>query len=104
MIGSSLMFITECNQLKLVTLFLSVWNVELECLRGPYSVPCFFTVYERYYKVSKKVKATLFADDPNLLYSHKNLKSLESTVNNELVNLYDWLTVNKLLMLKSLTM
>ena len=56
------------------------------------------------YKVSKKVKATLFADDTNLLYSHKNLKSLESTVNNELLKLYDWLTVNKLLMLKSITM
>ena len=38
----------------------------------------------------------LFADDTNLLYSDKNLKSLESTVNDELCKLYDWLIANKL--------
>ena len=48
------------------------------------------------YKVSHQFKVTLFADDTNLLYSHQNLKSLELIVNNELIKLYDWLTVNKL--------
>ena len=38
----------------------------------------------------------LFADDTNLLYADKNLKSLESTVNDELYKLYDWLIANKL--------
>lgn len=38
----------------------------------------------------------LFADDANLFYKHKNLKVLESTVNNELVNIHAWLSANKL--------
>ena len=38
----------------------------------------------------------LFADDTNILYADKNLKDLETTVNNELQNLYNWLTANKL--------
>ena len=37
-----------------------------------------------------------FADDTNLLYANKNLKSLEKTVNNELVRVSDWLNTNKL--------
>ena len=38
----------------------------------------------------------LFADDANAVYADKNLKSLESTVNQELSTLFDWLTANKL--------
>ena len=38
----------------------------------------------------------LFADDTNILYSDKNLKSLELSVSQELNNVYDWLTANKL--------
>ena len=37
-----------------------------------------------------------FADDTNLLYANKNLKSLEKTVNNELVRVSGWLNANKL--------
>ena len=43
-----------------------------------------------------RMKFYLSADDTNLLYSDKNLKSLESTVNDELCKLYDWLIANKL--------
>ena len=39
---------------------------------GPKPVICFFSFY-------------LFADDKNLLYADKNLKSVEETVNNKLV-------------------
>ena len=42
------------------------------------------------------MKFYLFADDTNLLYEDKNLKSLESTINDELCKLYDWLIANKL--------
>ena len=42
------------------------------------------------------MKFYLFADDTNLLYADKNLKSLESTINDELCKLYDWLKANKL--------
>ena len=57
------------------------------------------------FKVSKEFKVTLFAYDTNLLYSHKDLKLLETTVNDELFKLYGWLTVNKLTLnaIKSLT-
>ena len=37
-----------------------------------------------------------FADDTNAVYADKNLKSLESTVNQELCKLFDWLTANTL--------
>jgi len=42
------------------------------------------------------MKFYLFTEDTNLLYADKNLKSLESTVNDELCKLYDWLIANKL--------
>ena len=45
---------------------------------------------------SNKLKFFLFADDTNILYANKNLKSLEQTVNTELCFLHDWLTTNKL--------
>ena len=40
---------------------------------------------------SNRFKFYLFADDTNLLYADKNLKLLETTVNAELCNIYDWL-------------
>ena len=39
---------------------------------------------------SDKLKFYLFADDTNLLYADKNLKSLESTVNAEIFRVYNW--------------
>ena len=41
----------------------------------------------------------LFADDTNILYANKNLRSLEATVNSELKRLYLLLVSNKLLVL-----
>ena len=38
----------------------------------------------------------MFADDTNILYADKNLRSLELIVNQELCKLYDSLTANKL--------
>ena len=37
-----------------------------------------------------------FADDTNLLYSHKSLKKLRSILNKDLALLYDWLCANRL--------
>ena len=37
-----------------------------------------------------------FADDTNLLFSHKNPDVIKKTINNELKLLYDWLCANKL--------
>ena len=45
---------------------------------------------------SNKFNFYLFADDTNILYANKRLKSLELIVNQELRKLYVWLTANKL--------
>ena len=46
------------------------------------------------------MKFYLFADDMNLLYADKSPQSLESTVNDELCELYDWLIANKIIIFK----
>ena len=59
--------------------------------------PLLFILYiNDIYKASKKLKSYLFADDTNLLYADKNLKSLETIVNKELSHIPDWLNANKL--------
>ena len=40
----------------------------------------------------------LFADDSNLFYSNKDLATLESNINNQLVHISEWLCANKLLL------
>ena len=45
---------------------------------------------------SNKLNFFLVADDMNLLYADKNLRSLEVTVNKELASVYNWLMTNKL--------
>ena len=59
--------------------------------------PLLFLLYVNdMYQCSNKFNFYLFADDTNILYANKNLKTLEVTVNAELRNLCDWLTSNKL--------
>ena len=48
------------------------------------------------HQCSSKFRFFLFADDTNLFYVDKNLKTLETIVNAELRNLCDWFTSNKL--------
>ena len=48
------------------------------------------------YKASNKLEFFLFADDTNLLYANKNLRSPETVMNVELLKIVDWLTANKL--------
>ena len=59
--------------------------------------PLLFLIYVNdIYNSSNKLQFYLFADDTNLSYADKSLKSLESIVNGELANIYNWLTANKL--------
>ena len=46
--------------------------------------------------VSQVLTFYLFADDTSVFFSHKNIKDLESIVNQELKKLSDWLIANKL--------
>ena len=48
------------------------------------------------YNSSEKISFYLFADDTNLLYDDKDLKSLESVVNIKLQKVCNWLNANKL--------
>ena len=45
---------------------------------------------------SDKLSFYLFLEDINILFTDKNLKSLELYVNQELNKVYDWLTADKL--------
>ena len=46
--------------------------------------------------VSKLLRFHLFADDTSIFFSDKNLSNLENTVTDELTNVFDWFTANKL--------
>ena len=59
--------------------------------------PLLFLIYVNdIYKASNKFKFYIFANDTNLLYSDRNLKSLESVLNAELLKISNWITANKL--------
>ena len=66
-------------------------------LQGSVLGPLLFLLYVNdIYCSSTKLKFYLFADDTNVLHSHKDLKSLEKEMNAELNNVYQWLVSNKL--------
>ena len=70
----------------------------MECLRVLFYRPtAFFLLYiNDIQESSDKLNFYLFADDTNILFADKNLKSLELYINQELNKVYDWLTANKL--------
>ena len=55
----------------------------------------FLIYYNDIHNSSAKLSFYLFVDDTNLLYPDTSLKSLEKTVNNELLRVVDWLNANK---------
>ena len=65
--------------------------------KGSVLGPLLFLLYVNdIYNSSDKLSFFLFADDTNLVYADKSLRSLEHTVNIELINVCNWLTANKL--------
>ena len=84
--------------------YVSLGQTESELLSVSCGVPqgsvlgrLLFLIYiNDFSKCSEILDFHLFADDANLFYKHKNLKVLESKVNNELVNIHTWLSANKL--------
>ena len=69
------------------------WGVPQGSVLGPL---LFLLYVNDIYNASEKFKFHLFADDTNLLYGDKNLKSLETIVTAELSKVWDWLNANKL--------
>ena len=59
--------------------------------------PLLFLVYiNDFNNSSDLLDFHLFADDSNLFYAHKNLRSLEEHLNQQLINIHNWLCANKL--------
>ena len=80
---------TDCNSVKDYTLY----GVPQGSVLGPL---LFLLYINDIIKASTKFNFFLFADDTNLLYANKNLKTLEKVVNEELIKISDCLIANKL--------
>ena len=65
--------------------------------QGSILVPLRFLVYvNNLPNASRLLDPSMFADDTNLFFNHKDIKHIFTVVNNELVNIKDWFTANKL--------
>ncbi len=72
-------------------------TVNLGVPQGSVLGPLLFLIYiNDIYKSCEVFKFYLFADDTNLVYSDKKLKSLETIINRELIGVCEWLNTNKL--------
>ena len=74
-------------------------NLSINCgvPQGSILGPLLFIVYiNDMHSALKRSIVHHFADDTNLLFSHKDPKVIEKIMNNELKLLYDWLCANKL--------
>lgn len=72
-------------------------NIKRGAPQGSVLGPLLFLLYiNDICNSSKVLKLHLFADDTNILYSNKDLASLESVMNTELAKLQDWFSANNL--------
>ena len=72
-------------------------NIKYGVPQGSVLGPLLFLVYINDIAISSNIlNFQLFADDTCIFYSHKNMATLESILNKELVNVSNWLIANKL--------
>ena len=64
----------------------------MQCILGP----LLFLIFVNDLAQSTKLDPIMFADDTNLFYSEKDINTLYTLVNNELVNINEWFKANKL--------
>ena len=74
----------------------SMENVTCGVPQGSTLGPLLFFLYMNDLPSANKFKVNLFADDTNLTMSGNNAKQLESDINNELINIDNWMRENKL--------
>ena len=72
-------------------------NITCGVPQGSILGPLLFIIYiNDMHDAFEFCKVYHFADDTNLLYSHKNLKTLRKNINKDLDTLFDWLCANRL--------
>ena len=75
----------------------SMLNIRCGVPQGSILGPLLFLIYiNDIMKSSSLISFILFADDTNILYSHKHLPELINTLNTELINVSSWFKCNKL--------
>ena len=95
-IGLKVISSTEDNMLKLTTKS-SYENITYGIPQGSTLGPLLFLLYVNDLpNCVDKLSVRSFADDTNLFYSSDNLKQLESVMNQELKQIYNYCALNKL--------
>ena len=92
-------YLTNRNQAAVVFEKKTTNLLQIECgvPQGSILGPLLFLIYVNDLKaVSKILDPIMFADDTNLFYSHRDVKTLFATVNEELTNINEWFMSNKL--------